>query len=424
MSPPVPPQPMAAPPVSLSPPGGIWGRWQGTGSPLSTVSLQKQDADDEEELEIAVDNTAFMDEFFSEIEETRQNIDKISENVEEAKKLYSIILSAPIPEQKTKDDLEQLTTDIKKMANSVRNKLKSEWPCPHRHVMGVPVPPWHSGTMGAGSGEGSWWAEVCLSPGMERNIEQDEARSSADLRIRKSQVSSSPQPVSPRPTLSPTGWGCGMSRGPQQHSVIPAFVSLCPVPNSLSCHPVLGHATSRVPWVSCHCPPSQCFFLSMLGPGTQHAQSVTDVTSHPHLSPSSCPLGSVTPLSSLLSPVRVAHGDMPCLGCSIFPSPGPGPVPQCHTIPRTRSSPSVSHHALGVPVPTLTPLSLFPALGAVPQVCGCHDQVQRGAGGFPGAEQGPDPAPAGNHRQEHDGRGAGGDAGEWEPLHLHLGGEP
>ncbi|KAM6321918.1 syntaxin-3 isoform 2-T2 [Podargus strigoides] len=110
----------------------------------------KQDADDDtEELEIAVDNTAFMDEFFSEIEETRQNIDKISENVEEAKKLYSIILSAPIPEQKTKDDLEQLTAEIKKMANSVRNKLKS----------------------------------------MERNIEQDEARSSADLRIRKSQHS-------------------------------------------------------------------------------------------------------------------------------------------------------------------------------------------------------------------------------------------
>ncbi|XP_014804374.1 PREDICTED: syntaxin-3 isoform X3 [Calidris pugnax] len=110
----------------------------------------KQDVDDDtEELEIAVDNTAFMDEFFAEIEETRQNIDKISENVEEAKKLYSIILSAPIPEQKTKDDLEQLTAEIKKMANSVRNKLKS----------------------------------------MERNIEQDEARSSADLRIRKSQHS-------------------------------------------------------------------------------------------------------------------------------------------------------------------------------------------------------------------------------------------
>ncbi|KAM6407977.1 LOW QUALITY PROTEIN: syntaxin-3 [Rhynochetos jubatus] len=110
----------------------------------------KQDADDDtEELEIAVDNTAFMDEFFSEIEETRQNIDKISENVEEAKKLYSVILSAPIPEQKTKDELEQLTAEIKKMANSVRNRLKS----------------------------------------METSIEQDEARSSADLRIRKSQHS-------------------------------------------------------------------------------------------------------------------------------------------------------------------------------------------------------------------------------------------
>ncbi|XP_077914081.1 syntaxin-3 isoform X2 [Halichoerus grypus] len=105
--------------------------------------------DDADEVEIAIDNTAFMDEFFAEIEETRQNIDKISEHVEEAKKLYSIILSAPIPEPKTKDDLEQLTTEIKKRANNVRNKLKS----------------------------------------MERHIEEDEVRSSADLRIRKSQHS-------------------------------------------------------------------------------------------------------------------------------------------------------------------------------------------------------------------------------------------
>uniref|UniRef100_A0A8C5L749 Syntaxin-3 n=1 Tax=Jaculus jaculus TaxID=51337 RepID=A0A8C5L749_JACJA len=105
--------------------------------------------DDADEVEIAVDNTAFMDEFFSEIEETRLNIDKISEHVEEAKKLYSIILSAPIPEPKTKDDLEKLTAEIKKRANNVRNKLKS----------------------------------------MEKHIEEDEVRSSADLRIRKSQHS-------------------------------------------------------------------------------------------------------------------------------------------------------------------------------------------------------------------------------------------
>uniref|UniRef100_A0A287DE32 Syntaxin-3 n=1 Tax=Ictidomys tridecemlineatus TaxID=43179 RepID=A0A287DE32_ICTTR len=105
--------------------------------------------DDADEVEIAIDNTAFMDEFFSEIEETRLNIDKISEHVEEAKKLYSIILSAPIPEPKFPQN-SLLSCEIKpSSANNVRNKLKS----------------------------------------MERHIEEDEVRSSADLRIRKSQHS-------------------------------------------------------------------------------------------------------------------------------------------------------------------------------------------------------------------------------------------
>uniref|UniRef100_A0A1B0GRC2 Syntaxin-3 n=3 Tax=Mus TaxID=10088 RepID=A0A1B0GRC2_MOUSE len=105
--------------------------------------------DDTDEVEIAIDNTAFMDEFFSEIEETRLNIDKISEHVEEAKKLYSIILSAPIPEPKLPRN-PLLSPEIElTWANNVRNKLKS----------------------------------------MEKHIEEDEVRSSADLRIRKSQHS-------------------------------------------------------------------------------------------------------------------------------------------------------------------------------------------------------------------------------------------
>ncbi|KAM9071301.1 syntaxin-3-like [Megaptera novaeangliae] len=149
-------------PSSWPGPDATSGRSPGTCSPASgrlgtrmkdrleqLKAKQLTQDDDADEVEIAVDNTAFMDEFFSEIEETRFNIDKISEHVEEAKKLYSIILSAPIPEPKTKDDLEQLTTEIKKRANNVRNKLKS----------------------------------------MERHIEEDEVRSSADLRIRKSQHS-------------------------------------------------------------------------------------------------------------------------------------------------------------------------------------------------------------------------------------------
>ncbi|XP_030000719.1 syntaxin 3b isoform X4 [Sphaeramia orbicularis] len=103
---------------------------------------------DDDEVEIAVDNAAFMDEFFSQIEDIRNSIDKIDENVAEVKKLYSVILSAPTSDQKTQDDLEAITNDIKKMANNARNKLKT----------------------------------------IERNLESEEQeRISADMRIRKSQ---------------------------------------------------------------------------------------------------------------------------------------------------------------------------------------------------------------------------------------------
>uniref|UniRef100_A0A8C6TUN8 Syntaxin-3 n=1 Tax=Neogobius melanostomus TaxID=47308 RepID=A0A8C6TUN8_9GOBI len=99
-------------------------------------------------VEIAVDNAAFMDEFFCQIEDIRSSIDKIDENVAEVKKLYSVILSAPTSDQKTQDDLEAITNDIKKMANNARNKLKT----------------------------------------IERNLESEEQeRISADMRIRKSQ---------------------------------------------------------------------------------------------------------------------------------------------------------------------------------------------------------------------------------------------
>uniref|UniRef100_A0A3B4WD39 Syntaxin-3 n=1 Tax=Seriola lalandi dorsalis TaxID=1841481 RepID=A0A3B4WD39_SERLL len=103
---------------------------------------------DDDEVEIAVDNAAFMDEFFSQIEDIRNSIDKIDENVAEVKKLYSVILSAPTSEQKTQDDLEAITNEIKKMANNARNKLKT----------------------------------------IERYLESEEQeRVSADMRIRKSQ---------------------------------------------------------------------------------------------------------------------------------------------------------------------------------------------------------------------------------------------
>ncbi|XP_062930123.1 syntaxin-2 isoform X2 [Mobula hypostoma] len=65
-----------------------------------------------------------MDDFFQQVEEIRGCIDHISDDVEEVKKKHSIILSAPNPDGKTKEELEELTLSIKATANKVRNKLK------------------------------------------------------------------------------------------------------------------------------------------------------------------------------------------------------------------------------------------------------------------------------------------------------------
>ncbi|XP_011369822.1 syntaxin-1A isoform X2 [Pteropus medius] len=110
-----------------------------------------KDSDDDDDVTVTVDRDRFMDEFFEQVEEIRSFIDKISENVEEVKRKHSAILASPNPDEKTKEELEELMSDIKKTANKVRSKLKS----------------------------------------IEQSIEQEEGlnRSSADLRIRKTQHS-------------------------------------------------------------------------------------------------------------------------------------------------------------------------------------------------------------------------------------------
>ncbi|KFP31527.1 Syntaxin-2, partial [Colius striatus] len=59
------------------------------------------------------------------VEELRNNIAKIAQNVEEVKKQHSIILSAPNPEGRTKEELEELNEEIKKIANKIRARLKA-----------------------------------------------------------------------------------------------------------------------------------------------------------------------------------------------------------------------------------------------------------------------------------------------------------
>merc|ERR1719384_1677635 len=93
-----------------------------------------------------------MDEFFAEVGDIRNSIDKIQANVEEVKRKHSAILSAPQTDDKMKQDLDDMMADIKKTANKVRAKLKV----------------------------------------IEQSIEQEEKvnKASADLRIRKTQHSS------------------------------------------------------------------------------------------------------------------------------------------------------------------------------------------------------------------------------------------
>jgi syntaxin 1A len=121
---------------------------------LAALVAAQSDDDDVGPEDVAVNvegRDGFMDAFFGEVEDIRDMIDKIQANVEEVKKKHSAILSAPQSDEKTKQELEDLMADIKKTANKVRAKLKV----------------------------------------IEQNIEQEEQtnKSSADLRIRKTQHS-------------------------------------------------------------------------------------------------------------------------------------------------------------------------------------------------------------------------------------------
>ncbi|XP_066995745.1 syntaxin-1A isoform X2 [Anabrus simplex] len=121
---------------------------------LAALKAAQSDDDDVGPDDHPVDvegRDGFMDEFFAEVEEIREMIEKIQANVEEVKKKHSDILSAPQTDEKVKQELEDLMADIKKTANKVRAKLKV----------------------------------------IEQNIEQEEHtnKSSADLRIRKTQHS-------------------------------------------------------------------------------------------------------------------------------------------------------------------------------------------------------------------------------------------
>ncbi|NWT76052.1 STX1A protein, partial [Prunella himalayana] len=131
-----------------------------------------KDSDDDDEVTVSVDRDHFMDEFFEQVEEIRGFIDKISENVEEVKRKHSAILASPNPDE-TAGGL-----------RSVRRVQHGAWGGGSAPSLGVgllPVWGWECSQSGCGS----------APTGIEQSIEQEEGlnRSSADLRIRKTQHS-------------------------------------------------------------------------------------------------------------------------------------------------------------------------------------------------------------------------------------------
>ncbi|VDM13402.1 unnamed protein product [Wuchereria bancrofti] len=88
--------------------------------------FQAQSEEDHEDDLAATDSAQgqFMEEFFEQVEEIRGSVDLIASNVEEVKKKHSAILSNPVNDPKTKEELDELMASIKKTANKVRGKLK------------------------------------------------------------------------------------------------------------------------------------------------------------------------------------------------------------------------------------------------------------------------------------------------------------
>uniref|UniRef100_A0A8C1NKI8 Syntaxin 2b n=1 Tax=Cyprinus carpio TaxID=7962 RepID=A0A8C1NKI8_CYPCA len=92
---------------------------------LADLNGGRQSASEDVSVTVSLEKDGFMQDFFRKVEEVRGVIDKISSLVNEVKKKHSVILSAPNPDERTKEELEQLTLEIKKHANFVRSSLKS-----------------------------------------------------------------------------------------------------------------------------------------------------------------------------------------------------------------------------------------------------------------------------------------------------------
>ncbi|NWI30095.1 STX1B protein, partial [Sula dactylatra] len=140
-----------------------------------------KDSDDEEEV-VHVDRDHFMDEFFEQVEEIRGCIEKLSEDVEQVKKQHSAILAAPNPDESEQGDGGQGATGGRETRGMVDGGTPGTGDTWDGGTPGTRGMEGHQGDTGDGGTPGT---------SIEQSIEQEEGlnRSSADLRIRKTQHS-------------------------------------------------------------------------------------------------------------------------------------------------------------------------------------------------------------------------------------------
>jgi len=90
------------------------------------AAMQKSAGGDDDDFNIPMDEDMEgpLKDFFKEVEEIRTNCDKIDGKINDVKKLQSEILTSPSVDPKMQAQMDDLMAEIKKLANSVRSKLK------------------------------------------------------------------------------------------------------------------------------------------------------------------------------------------------------------------------------------------------------------------------------------------------------------
>jgi len=94
--------------------------------PKDRLAAMQKHAGDDDDFGVPMDEDMEgpLKDFFKEVEEIRTNCDKIDSRINDVKKLQSEILSSPAVDPKMQASMDDYMAEIKKIANSVRSKLK------------------------------------------------------------------------------------------------------------------------------------------------------------------------------------------------------------------------------------------------------------------------------------------------------------